>query len=60
MKAYLITTSTIFGLITLAHVARIFAEGWNLARDPVFILLTALSAGLCAWGFLLLKRSSTA
>jgi hypothetical protein len=40
MKAYLITTGTVFGLIVLAHLWRVFEEGAHLARDPVFILLT--------------------
>lgn len=56
MKAYLITTGTTFGLITLAHVWRVFAEGGHLATDPVFMLLTAVSAGLCWWAFRLLRQ----
>ena len=58
MKAYLITTGIVFGLITVAHVWRAFAEGSRLARDPVFILLTVLSTALCLWAFRLLKLSS--
>ena len=58
MKAYLITTGTVFGLITLAHVSRIYAEGPQLAKDPVFLLLTLFAASLCIWAFRLLKRSS--
>ena len=58
MKAYLITTGIVFGLITVAHVWRAFAEGSHLATDPVFIVLTLLSAGLCIWAFRLLKVSS--
>ena len=57
MKAYLITTVTLFGLITLAHVARIAAEGSHLATDPVFVCLTSLAAGICVWGFALLRRT---
>lgn len=59
MKAYLITTGTVFGLITLAHIARIVAEGLHRAADPVFLLLTCLAAGLSVWAFVLLKRNST-
>ena len=54
MKAFLITTGLVFGLITLAHVARIVAEG-HLVTDPTFILLTLLAAALCAWAFWLLR-----
>lgn len=49
MKAYVITTGAIFGLITIAHVLRIIAEGAHLAREPVYVLLTIVAAGLCLW-----------
>jgi hypothetical protein len=55
MKAYLITTGIVFGLITVAHIWRAFAEGSHLATDPMFILLTLLSAALCVWAFRLLR-----
>jgi hypothetical protein len=58
MKAYVLVTGVIFGLITLAHIARMFAEGSHLATDPVFILLTIASAVLCFWACYLLRRSS--
>lgn len=58
MKAYLITTGIVFGLITGAHIWRAFAEGSHLASDPVFILLTVLSTGLCLWAWRLLRLSS--
>lgn len=55
MKAYLITTGTVFGLITLAHIWRMFVEGSRVAGDSVFILLTILAAALCGWSLRLLK-----
>ena len=58
MKAYLITTAIIFGLITVAHVWRAVAEGSHLATDPVFILLTVLSTALCVWACRLLRLFS--
>lgn len=62
MKAYLIITGVIFGLITVAHIWRAFAEGSELAKSPVFllvfILLTALAAGLSIWAWRLLSRLS--
>ena len=58
MKAYLTTTGVVFGLITVAHIWRAFAEGSHLATDPVFILLTVASAALCFWAWRLLRRSS--
>jgi hypothetical protein len=58
MKAYIITTGAIFGLITLAHIARVFAEGPHLAREPLFVLLTVAAAALCFWAWRLLSRPS--
>lgn len=57
MKAYLATTGTVFGLVTLAHVWRVLSES-ALARDPWYILLTLLTAGLCVWAFRLLRPLS--
>jgi predicted Co/Zn/Cd cation transporter (cation efflux family) len=58
MKAYVITTGVIFGLITVAHLLRFVAEGSRLVTEPVFILLTVLSAALCVWAWLVLRRLS--
>jgi hypothetical protein len=58
MKAYVITTGVIFGLITVAHLVRMFMEGAHLLTEPVFLLLTILSAAVCGWAFLLLRRSN--
>jgi hypothetical protein len=58
MKAYVMATGAIFGLITLAHIARMFAEGSHLATDPWFLLLTVAAAALCFWACYLLRRSS--
>lgn len=57
MKAYLITTGTLFGLIVLAHIWRVFSESWHLATDPFFVLLTIAAAALSFWAFHLLNRS---
>jgi hypothetical protein len=56
MRPYIITTGTIFGLITLAHFWRMFAENRRLATDPIFILLTLLSASLSLWAVRLLRQ----
>jgi hypothetical protein len=58
MKAYLITTGSIFGLIVLAHILRIIDEGQHLARDPFYLLLTAAAGGMSAWAVRLLLRLS--
>jgi hypothetical protein len=55
MKAYLVTTGSIFGLITFAHLRRIVAE--SSAIEPLFILLTIVAATLSAWAWFLLRRA---
>jgi hypothetical protein len=49
MKAYVVTTGTVFGLLTAAHVWRALAEGPHLATDPFFVLITVAAAALCLW-----------
>ena len=56
MRAYVITTGAVFGLLTVAHLLRIVTER-HLATDPVYILITAVSAALCIWAWLVLRRS---
>ena len=58
MKAYVMTTGAVFGLITVAHIMRFVTEGSRLASEPVFILLTLLSAALCVWAWQVLRRLS--
>lgn len=58
MKLYLITTGAVFGLLTLAHIARLFAEGWSLAREPYFVFITLAGAALAVWAWWLVKPSS--
>jgi hypothetical protein len=55
MKAYVITTGAIFGLLTVAHLWRIAAEGSHLATDPFFLLATLISAALCVWAWRVLR-----
>lgn len=57
MKAYLVVTGILFGLVTIAHVLRVVMENPRLAIDPFYILLTLASAALCTWAFVLLLRS---
>ncbi len=56
MKAYLITTGTVFALIVVAHIARMAAEGGHLFREPSFLLLTLFAAALSVWAWRLLAR----
>jgi hypothetical protein len=58
MKAYVMTTGAVFGLITLAHVLRIIAEGPHLMTDPFYVLLTVAAASLCFWAWRLLRLTT--
>jgi hypothetical protein len=60
MRAYLVTTGTVFGLIAVAHVWRVLAESRALARDPWFLLTTLLAVGLCGWALRLLRTGMLA
>jgi hypothetical protein len=55
MKPYVITTGAVFGLLTLAHIWRIAAEGPHLARNRWYILITVAAAALCLWACRLLS-----
>jgi hypothetical protein len=57
MKAYVITTGAVFGLLTLAHIWRILAEERHLATDPFFMVVTLITAALCLWAARLLWLS---
>jgi hypothetical protein len=58
MKAYIITSGSVFGLLTVAHILRVFAEGLRLVTDPLFILITIAAAALGLWAWRLLRGSS--
>jgi hypothetical protein len=55
MKAYVMTTGAVFGLLTLVHLLRIIVEGLHLATDPLYILITVAAGGLCLWAWRLLR-----
>jgi hypothetical protein len=55
MKAYLVTTGGLFGLITLAHLWRIIEEWPHLATNPWYLFLTVAAAALCLWAWRLLR-----
>ena len=56
MKAYVMTTGALFGLLTVAHLLRMVAER-RLLTDPWYILITAATAVLSVWSWYVLKRS---
>jgi hypothetical protein len=57
MKAYLITTGIIFALVTIAHLARMAMEP-HVLTEPLYLLLTLLSAALTVWAVVVLRRLS--
>ena len=60
MKAYLVTTGTVFGLLALLHLWRVLQESASLARDPWFLAITLVAAALCVWAFRLLRLTTRA
>jgi hypothetical protein len=55
VKAYVITTGTVFGLIVVAHIWRAIEEGPDLVKNPAYILLTVAAASLSLWAWRVLK-----
>lgn len=56
MRAYILTSGAIFGLITIAHLLRMVMEGRHLVTEPVYILLTIASAALAIWAWRVLAQ----
>ena len=59
MKAFLITVGIVFGLIVVAHIARLFAEP-AMAREPWYMALTVVAGILSGWAWVLLWRTGRA
>jgi hypothetical protein len=60
MRTYVMTTGILFGLLTAAHVWRVFEEGPALAMDPWYVLITLAAAALALWAWRLLRLSTRA
>jgi hypothetical protein len=58
MRAYVMTTGAVFGLLALAHLWRVIEEGWGVASDPFFILTSLVSAGLCLWALRMIRHAA--
>lgn len=56
MKAYLIATATVFGLIIAAHIARLFTHERAAVTQPDFIIATVVSVVLFVWALVLIRR----
>lgn len=57
MRAYVVTTGILFGLLTLAHLLRMLYESRALATDPGYLLITAAATALCVWACVVLRRT---
>ena len=56
MKAFVIVSGTLLGLLVVAHVVRLRSEP-QLARDPYFLAATVVAAGLGFWTWRLVWQS---
>src|SRR5262249_4027886 len=59
MKAYLLTTGSLFALMTIVHVWRMIVET-GFSREPSVLVVTIVAALLCAWAARLLMASRNA
>jgi multisubunit Na+/H+ antiporter MnhE subunit len=57
VRTYVIATGVVFGLITVAHVWRLVVEP-HLLREPWFMLLTLVAAGLAVAAWRVARRTS--
>jgi hypothetical protein len=55
MRAYLATTGILFAVLVAAHLWRMALEP-SLTRDPWYLILSVVAAGLSIWAFSLLRR----
>ena len=56
MRAYILTTGVLFGIVTLAHVWRMIEER-PMATEPWYILITVATGALCLWAWRVLRRT---
>jgi hypothetical protein len=56
LRCFVIASGIIFALVFLAHVARVFAEGSGILREPMLISTSVLALGMAVWAAVLLTR----
>ena len=57
MKSYLWVTGSVFALLAIVHIWRMVVESMAPAREPWFVVITLIAAGLSAWAFKLLRSA---
>jgi hypothetical protein len=55
MRAYVLATGAVFGLLVVLHVWRLTVET-RLLHDPWYYLITGLALAFCAWAAVLVLR----
>ena len=58
MKAYVITTATIFGILAVSLLWRMLAVDRSLATSPTFVAVTAISGAMCLWALVAIARAN--
>jgi hypothetical protein len=58
MRAYVLTTGVVFGLIVLAHAVRAYTHGAGTLTEPWFVATTAAAVALCCWAAYLLRPAA--
>jgi hypothetical protein len=59
VKAYVVTTGAVFGLLVVVHLWKAVEEGPRIATDPWFIVITSLAGGFCFWAWRVLRMMTT-
>jgi len=54
MRAYTGVTGIVFGLLVVAHIARVAIEGPHVLRDVFFVASSLVALALSAWSVKLL------
>ena len=56
MRAYVITTGSLFLALALAHVSRVFWESQALVKDPENVIVGLIALALSIWAFSVARR----
>jgi hypothetical protein len=59
MKTYVAVTGTVFALLALAHLWRLYEEGAGPTRTPFFVVITVLAAGFAVWAWRLVRKGDS-
>ncbi len=55
MRSYIITSGLLFASLVVAHVLRLFLEGFSVVGNPIFLVTTIASASMSVWSCIALK-----